>query len=445
MKVKIKEKINSGRFLFDDGENNNQSENEENVSVEASRHLVNQAKNVNPRSRWQQRRKLKKAYVKSRHGGSGQGGIFANSLVSRLKSAFGETGKSVVTVVKKPQVLLLVTMIFLMVLVLMSMFMAGAVVFEGAVKNVIFTSYTSENLDIVETDLAYTNMEDALQNQIDRVEVDYPSYDEYRYYLDEIEHDSHELASYLTALLQTYDVDSAKGELQKLFAKMYTLTFETIVEVRHGADDSTYNYYILEVTLKNRGVDAVARELLSQKQLEMYEIYLETEGNKYLVFGGGSTNDAPSTDLNGVVFEDGKRLGNENTVAIALSQVGNVGGETYWSWYGFESRVPWCACFVSWVLDKAGYNLPTFAACQYQGIPYFVGNGRWADSSFSDIAPGDVIFFDWECDGYSDHVGIVIGCDDNRVYVVEGNSNDACKVRDYALDSAVIMGYGLMN
>ena len=122
-----------------------------------------------------------------------------------------------------------------------------------------------------------------------------------------------------------------------------------------------------------------------------------------------------------------------------------MGGQPYWSWYGFNSRVEWCATYVSWVLNQAGYSEPKFAACQSQGIPYFSANGRWAGRGYKDIAPGDVIFFDWEGDGSSDHVGIVIGTDGSRVYTVEGNSGDACKVRDYDINSSVIMGYGLMN
>ena len=41
-------------------------------------------------------------------------------------------------------------------------------------------------------------------------------------------------------------------------------------------------------------------------------------------------------------------VSSDDIVAVALSQVGNVGGQPYWSWYGFSSRVEWCACFVSW-------------------------------------------------------------------------------------------------
>ena len=48
-------------------------------------------------------------------------------------------------------------------------------------------------------------------------------------------------------------------------------------------------------------------------------------------------------------------IGSDDIVAVALSQVGNVGGQPYWSWYGFSSRVEWCACFVSWCADQCGY------------------------------------------------------------------------------------------
>ncbi len=123
----------------------------------------------------------------------------------------------------------------------------------------------------------------------------------------------------------------------------------------------------------------------------------------------------------------------------------NVGGQPFWSWHGFNSRVEWCACFVSWCLNQAGYSEPRFAACQSQGIPWFKSHGQWASGNYKDLAPSDVIFFDWEGDGSSDHVGIVIGTDGQRVYTVEGNSGDACRIRDYDINSSVIIGYGLMN
>ena len=130
---------------------------------------------------------------------------------------------------------------------------------------------------------------------------------------------------------------------------------------------------------------------------------------------------------------------------LAKQQVGNVGGYPYWSWYGFNSRVEWCACFVSWCYNRAGVSEPKFAACQSQGVPWFQSRGQWGARGYENIAPGDAIFFDWDLDGSADHVGIVIGTDGSRVYTVEGNSGDACKIKSYDLNYQCIKGYGLMN
>lgn len=141
----------------------------------------------------------------------------------------------------------------------------------------------------------------------------------------------------------------------------------------------------------------------------------------------------------------GTRRGNEEVAAIALSQVGQVGGYPYWSWYGFSSRVEWCACFVSWCYAQVGLSEPRFSGCTSGGMAWFQSHGQWADRDYPDIAPGDAIFFDWDGTGDADHVGIVVGVDESRVYTVEGNSgNDACNYKSYPLGSAVIRGYGLM-
>ena len=78
-------------------------------------------------------------------------------------------------------------------------------------------------------------------------------------------------------------------------------------------------------------------------------------------------------------------------------------------------------------------------------MAWFTSHGQWGDRNYTNIAPGDAIFFDWDNSGDADHVGIVIGTDGERVYTVEGNSGDACKIKSYPLGSSVIRGYGLMN
>ena len=80
-----------------------------------------------------------------------------------------------------------------------------------------------------------------------------------------------------------------------------------------------------------------------------------------------------------------------------------------------------------------------------QGIPWFQSHGQWGGRDYANIAPGDAIFFDWDLDGSADHVGLVVGTDGSRVYTVEGNSGDACKIKSYSLSYECIKGYGLMN
>ena len=137
--------------------------------------------------------------------------------------------------------------------------------------------------------------------------------------------------------------------------------------------------------------------------------------------------------------------GNQAIVEVALTQLGNEGGQPYWSWYGFGGRVEWCACFTSWCADQCGYLesgiIPKFSLCS-DGVNWFKGKGQWQDRSYEPTA-GNIIFFDWDGDGTIDHVGIVEKSENGVVYTVEGNSGDVCKQKQYAVGSSVIYGYGL--
>ena len=140
--------------------------------------------------------------------------------------------------------------------------------------------------------------------------------------------------------------------------------------------------------------------------------------------------------------------GDGEIVTVALSQIGNVGGQPYWSWYGFGSRVEWCACFVSWCANECGYLdagvIPKFAGC-VNGVQWFKDRGLWQDNSY-EPRPGDIIFFDWNDengqDGLTDHVGIVEKVENGFVYTVEGNSGDSCRERRYSIGHYEIYGYG---
>ena len=420
----------------------------------------------NPLSRFMQKQQIKRQYAKSaRKGGAKTAQKAAENTRKAAKKTAEETKKAIAFVGRHPAgVCIAVAALLLFIMVSAGLSSCGAM-FSGMMNGVLGTSYTSEDSDLVATENNYAAKETELQQRIDNIERDNPGYDEYRYDLDNIGHNPHELASYLTALLQSYTPQSAQAELNRVFDKQYTLTLTEEIEVRYRTETRTdtwtdedgnshsdtytvevpYNYYILNVKLTNKPINSFVSELLTVEQLEMYRVYLETSGNKPLIFGGGSPDVSASEDLSGVQFVNGTRPGNTAIVDLAKRQVGNVGGQPYWSWYGFNSRVEWCACFVSWCYGQMGLSEPRFAACQSQGIPWFTSRGQWGARGYENIAPGDAIFFDWDLDGSADHVGLVIGTDGSRVYTVEGNSGDACKIKSYDLNYQCIKGYGLMN
>ena len=413
----------------------------------------------NPFSRFMQKQKIKRQYAKTvKKGGAATAKATAGASQTAAKKAAAFVGRH------PAGVIIAIAALLLFIMVSVGLSSCGAM-FSGSMNSVLGTSYTSEDSDLVATEQSYAAMENELQSEIDNIETTHSGYDEYRYDLDTIGHNPHELASYLTALLQSYTPQSAQAELNRVFDKQYTLTLTEEIEVRYRTETRTdtwtdedgnshsdtytvevpYNYYILNVKLTNKPINSFVSELLTVEQLEMYRVYLETSGNKPLIFGGGSPDVSASEDLSGVQFVNGTRPGNTAIVDLAKRQVGNVGGQPYWSWYGFNSRVEWCACFVSWCYGQMGLSEPRFAACQSQGIPWFTSRGQWGARGYENIAPGDAIFFDWDLDGSADHVGLVIGTDGSRVYTVEGNSGDACKIKSYPLDYACIKGYGLMN
>ena len=383
-----------------------------------------------------QKRQIKRQYVKAaKTGGTATAKKAAENTRKAAKKTAEETRQAAAFVARHPAgVCIAVAALLLFIMVSAGLSSCGAM-FSGMMNGVLGTSYTSEDSDLVATENNYAAKETELQQRIDNIERDNPGYDEYRYDLDNIGH------------------------------KQYTLTLTEEIEVRYRTETRTdtwtdedgnshsdtytvevpYNYYILNVKLTNKPINSFVSELLTVEQLEMYRVYLETSGNKPLIFGGGSPDVSASEDLSGVQFVNGTRPGNTAIVDLAKRQVGNVGGQPYWSWYGFNSRVEWCACFVSWCYGQMGLSEPRFAACQSQGIPWFTSRGQWGARGYENIAPGDAIFFDWDLDGSADHVGLVIGTDGSRVYTVEGNSGDACKIKSYPLDYACIKGYGLMN
>ena len=187
--------------------------------------------------------------------------------------------------------------------------------------------------------------------------------------------------------------DSKKQLLKDIFWEMNAISSstdtktETVIET---SDDGNGNIVETEVTVtqtylyntvSHKTADEMAtRDLVYEDQKEQLAELLADENNSLW-----------TSVLYGITGSDGE------IVSVALSQIGNIGGEPYWSWYGFSGRVEWCACFVSWCANECGYIesgiIPKFAGC-VQGSNWFKERGLWQDNSY-EPRPGDIIFFDW--------------------------------------------------
>ena len=263
----------------------------------------------------------------------------------------------------------------------------------------------------------YVAREVQLQEEIDNIESSHPGYDEYRYDLGMIGHDPHELAAFLSAVLQGYTRQSAQAELARVFAAQYQLTLTEEVEIRYRTETSTdtetgettseevpYEYYILNVKLTSKPISAVASELLTPEQMEMYQVYRQTMGKGALCLCRSVMEPVPEI-------------------------------RSWWSWPSARSAM-WAA-----ILIGAGMALTAAwsgAPALYPGVITRLEKVSRALQAVSARGSGDL-------DGTADHVGIVIGTDGSRVYTVEGNSGDACKIKSYDLNYQSIKGYGLMN
>ena len=160
-----------------------------------------------------------------------------------------------------------------------------------------------------------------------------------------------------------------------------------------------------------------------------------------------NVNTAFGTDIDPAEFEKILATTASDMVGAAQSQVGQTGGQPYWSWYGFSSRVEWCAIFVSWCADQCGYLdaglVPKFAGCGV-GVQWFQNRGQWLPGSATP-EPGMLIFFKWygSDSSIADHVGIVESVENGRVYTIEGNAGDQVRRNSYPIGYGEIKGYGV--
>lgn len=218
--------------------------------------------------------------------------------------------------------------------------------------------------------------------------------------------------------------EEKKNILKNLFWQMNSLS----TELKDKKDINGVVRKTLIITISSKSVDEMAN-------LNMFTQEQRKELNELL-------SDKYKNLWSDVIY--GKSVGNRDIVKIAEKQIGNQGGQKFWSWYGFSGRVEWCAIFVSWVANEAGYlnkTIPKFAACQNQGVVWFKSMSLWHERGFVPKS-GDIIFFDWNYDGHSDHVGIVEKVSNGKVYTIEGNSSDRVQRQSYGINSKDIYGYG---
>ncbi len=224
--------------------------------------------------------------------------------------------------------------------------------------------------------------------------------------------------------------DERKELIREVFWKMNQLDSEvkkvTIEDEETGEKKKVDCLYI---TIKSLSLDEVAEyySFTDEEKETMYELLSEGFDSLWIQ----------------VIY--GISSGSDEIVTVAAGQIGNVGGEKFWSWYGFNERVEWCACFVSWCANECGYieqdKLPKFSYCD---PAIFKERGQWREADYMPKS-GDLVFFDWVTDGYqdgeADHVGIVEKVEGGVLYTIEGNRSDACGRYEYDINDPVLFGY----
>lgn len=175
----------------------------------------------------------------------------------------------------------------------------------SSISTILSTSYTAEDEALTEASVYYTRLEAELDYSIHTIETTQPGYDEYRYTLDAISHDPHELLAYLTAVFEDFNLSEVKTPLEQLFNAVYNLSITEIIETRYRTEthysyssytdpitgntygswysyevEVPYDYHILNVTLTKASLLIIIETLLTPEQLELFEVFMETKGNR---------------------------------------------------------------------------------------------------------------------------------------------------------------------
>ena len=270
-----------------------------------------------------------------------------------------------------------------------------SVMLTTGTNSIMVSSYFGEDEDIYAAEEYYTGLEQDLQSRINRIESDYPGYDEYKYSMAQIGHNPYELISYLTAVYMDFKFDDIKDALDELFNSQYHLRITETTERRTDGDGNAYDYKILNVTLTNDGFT----QTLTADQRELYYIYLESKGNRDYLFADdiyANESDGPGYTIPGEALTD-------ETFRRLITEAEKYLGFPY-VWGGSTPATSFdCSGFVCWVFSNSGvYPLSRTTA---QGI-----YNQCARVSPQEAKPGDLIFFKGTyATSEISHIGIYVG------------------------------------
>lgn len=381
----------------------------------------------NPVSRYLQKKHIQRNYAKEVRNAEKTAkntAATAKSAAKRAKEAVRETAAFVKSNWK---VILIVIGIAAIILLLIGGISSCSMMVGSGVGGVFTSSYLSEDADMLAAEAAYCDMEAELQYTLDNYETLNPGYDEYRFDLDDIEHDPYVLISILSAFHEgVFTTSEVQAELEMLFEKQYILTETTETETRYRTETRTgtrtvtdpetgettteeyeyevevpYTYYIRVVELENFDLSHVPVYIMGEETLSLYATYMATLGNREDLFPTSSyvakyTNPPATYDIPASALED-------ETFAALIAEAEKYIGYPY-VWGGSSPSTSFdCSGFVSWVLTESGVcNTGRLGA---QGL-YNIST----PVSSASARPGDLIFFvgTYDTPGVS-HVGIYVG------------------------------------
>ena len=376
----------------------------------------------NPMSRYRQKQAIKKQYAAAKSGKR------TEQTVKGAKKAAQETEKATEKVIRfigRHKVgFLIFGLLGVLVFLLMNTFSSCSQMAIGTVQSVVGTSYLSEDDDILAVERAYVRMEDALDRRIDRIESEYPGYDEYRYSLDEIGHNPYALISYLTAKYVSFTPAEMQSELEALFQEQYRLNITESIEIRYRTELHTvtidpetgeemtttetvevpYEYKILSVELLNKGISISD---LDAEQSEMYAVLMETRGNKPELFDSEDNPFVGSLDITPPTpYEIPPAALADPQFAALIREAEKYLGYPY-VWGGSKPSTSFdCSGFTCWVLNQSG--VASVGRTNARGL-----YKRSAVVSRAEAKPGDLIFFTGaraaQIGHPVTHVGIYVG------------------------------------